>query len=111
MFVGKKKERRRKVNKYADEGAPEAELDFHGKGVLYPEDIERICSEFLDKCIKKKMKRVLVITGKGLHSSEGGPVVKPVIVKFLNRDGRVFRFTEARRDRGGSGAFEVELNS
>ena len=106
-----KKQRRKKINKYEDAGSPEAQIDFHGHGVLYPEDIEKMCSEFLDKSIKKKMKKILVITGKGLHSSEGGPVVKPVIVSFLKRDGRVFRFTEARRDRGGSGAFEVELNS
>jgi DNA-nicking Smr family endonuclease len=108
--VSKKKDRKRKVNKYADMNAPQAEIDFHGMGVLYPEDIEKKCDEFITKSQKKGLKRVLVITGKGLHSSEGGPVVKPTVVQFLKRDGRVFRFTEARRDRGGSGAFEVELN-
>lgn len=108
--MAKKKERKRKVNKYENAGAPEAEIDFHGKGILYPEDIELLCDDFIEKSAKKGLKKVLIITGKGLHSSEGGPVVKPTVVQFLKRDGRVFRFTEARRDRGGSGAFEVELN-
>lgn len=107
----KKKIRKQKVNKYAEMNPIEDKLDFHDRGKLYPEDIEEICDNFLTHCKRRKYKKVLIITGKGLHSSEGGPVVKPVVISFLKNDKRVFSFVEARRDRGGSGALEVELNN
>ncbi len=105
-----KKIRKQKVNKYAEMNPIQAELDFHDRGKLYPEDIEEICENFLAHCKRRKMKKVLIITGKGLHSSDGVPVVKPCVVRFLKNDKRVSSFIEARRDRGGSGALEVELN-
>ena len=101
--------RKVKNNKYGGINDPKAELDFHKYNSLTPFDIEKICNEFIEESVKKNLDKILVITGKGLHSSFGIPVVKPTVVDVLKRNGKVFRFTEARRDRGGSGAFEVEL--
>lgn len=103
------KKRKSKNNKYEGINDPKAELDFHKYDSLTPAEIEQICDEFIGKCVKQKLDKILIITGKGLNSSYGIPVVKPNVVNYLKRDGRVFRFVEARRDRGGSGAFEVEL--
>jgi len=103
------KDRRRKNNKYAHLQEPELSFDFHGRGRLYPEDIIEMLEEFLVDATKKKATRLLIITGKGLHSSEGGPVVKPTIISHLKTHQKVKNFKESRRDRGGSGALEVEL--
>ena len=98
-----------KNNKYADMSLPQAEFDFHGKGVVGPLEVKKFLNEFLDECIAKNLKRILVITGKGIHSKSGEPVVKKLAFDYLRSDNRVGMVLKARRDRGGEGAFEVQL--
>jgi DNA-nicking Smr family endonuclease len=98
-----------KKNKYDNLSKPQAEFDFHGLGVLTPNDIKDLADEFLSKAKSRNLSKVLFITGKGIHSKKGAPVVKPTLKKYLETLPFVSRVYEARRDRGGEGALEVIL--
>lgn len=96
------------MNKYAHLSTPQATLDFHGKGILTREEICRLALEFIRDAHRKRLTRVLIITGKGLHSKEG-PVIGPLLQDFLPSLSEVQTVVTARRDRGGEGAMEVQL--
>ncbi len=96
-------------NKYEHLSTPEAQLDFHGEGILTPEEITQRVSQFIQECQQKGFSRVLIITGKGLHSRDGIAVIKPIVQKHLKGLDTVKEIAEARRDRGGEGALEIKL--
>lgn len=96
------------MNKYAHLAGPQAELDFHGKGVLNPKQISQMLDQFLEDSYSKGLSKVLVVTGKGMHSKNGA-VVKPTVIKHLANHELVESANSARRDRGGDGALEVRL--
>ncbi len=105
-----KKERKKKVNKYDNLSKPQAEFDFHGMGALTMVMVGQLADEFLEECRERGLTKVLFITGKGLHSSKGMPVIKPFLKKYLSGKSFVERVYEGRFDRGGSGALEVILS-
>ena len=106
----KRGKRPKKVNKYDNLSKPQEEFDFHDRGVLLERDIKRMADDFLDECKRRKLTKVLFITGKGLHSRHGMPVIKPMLRKYLSGKPEVVRVYEGRRDRGGTGTLEVILN-
>lgn len=109
--MGKKKKiPKKKVNKFDNLSKPQAEFDFHGRGVLRHPDMKRLTDEFLDECERRGLTKVLFITGKGLHSKKGMPVIKPFLRKYLGSKDFVVRVYEGRRDRGGAGTLEVILD-
>lgn len=105
-----KKERTKKVNKYDSLSKPQAEFDFHNKGMLTPSDMKKLADEFIDDCLRRKLTKILFITGKGLHSKKGMPIIKPFLKKYLQDLPFVERVYEGRSDRGGSGTLEVVLS-
>jgi DNA-nicking Smr family endonuclease len=106
----RKKERKQKVNKFDNLSKPQAEFDFHNRGMLTPSEVKRLANEFLDECRSRSLTKVLFITGKGLHSRKGMPIIKPMLRKYLGSLSFVARVYEGRRDRGGTGTLEVILN-
>ncbi|MCD6109659.1 Smr/MutS family protein [bacterium] len=104
-----KRNQKQKINKFDNLSKPQAELDFHNRGVLYPEDIKELVDVFIQKSIDKNLTKILFITGKGLHSKKGMPVIKPLVKKYLQTKPEVKRVYEGRFDRGGSGTLEVTL--
>ncbi len=100
--------RKEKHNKYADKVAIGATLDFHDRGILTEKQVGEMLSLFIHDCVKKGHHTVLVITGKGLHSDRG-PRVKLWVEVALQKSEQVMSYKEARRDRGGGGAYEVLL--
>jgi len=106
----RKKERKQKVNKFDNLSQPQEEFDFHDRGVLLPHDIQKLADQFLDECRDRGLTKVLFITGKGLHSRNGMPVIKPMLKKYLQEQSCVVRVYEGRRYRGGSGTLEVILD-
>ncbi len=112
--MGKMKSRKnsksQKVNKYDNLSKPQAEYDFHDRGVLTSGDMRMMANEFLDEAKRRGLTKILFITGKGLHSRNGMPVIKPFIKKYLETLPFVIRVYEGRRDRGGSGTLEVTLD-
>ena len=110
--MGKKHKKggKKKNNKYDNLSKPQAEFDFHDRGVLRMDDMRAMADEFLDECRDRGLTKVLFITGKGLHSRKGMPVIKPFIKKYLLSKSFVVRVYEGRFDRGGSGTLEVILD-
>lgn len=83
------------------------QLDLHG---LTREEALEALSRFLHSAQLKGQKAVLVITGKGNHSSEE-PVLHQAVASWLRDAGRktVLEFAPAPREMGGSGAYVVFL--
>lgn len=97
-------------NKYADQAGPQRELDFHQFGPLTEQEIKQKAEQFLLDAKNDGLQKVLIITGKGIHSVGGQAVVRPVLQNFLPHLGLVKQVYQARRDRGGAGALEVVLS-
>lgn len=95
-------------NKYAHLAEPKATLDFHNHGVLTEYEICSLAQQFVENALSKGFTKILIITGKGLHSKEG-PVIEPLLREFLPTIPGVRSVLTARRDRGGEGALEVEI--
>ena len=98
-----------KNNKYAHLSEPESKLDFHTLGILLQEEVKKIADEYIQKSKQNNIKRLLFITGKGLHSKDGEAKIKPWLCSYLQKHTDVKKVAEARRDRGGEGALEVTL--
>jgi DNA-nicking Smr family endonuclease len=83
------------------------QLDLHG---LSRDEALEALKRFLHSAQKKGQKAVLVITGKGNHSSEE-PVLQQAVASWLRDAGRttVLEFAPAPREMGGSGAYVVFL--
>ena len=104
-----KKQRKTKTNKYQNLTTPQKTLDFHNKGILTKQEILQILNEFIEECINNNTKRALIITGKGLHSKDNQPIIKPIIHSALTSHPKIKETTSARRDRGGQGAYEIKF--
>lgn len=83
------------------------QLDLHG---LTRDEAVGSLDRFLRSARAAGEKAVLVITGKGTHSSDG-PVLNQAVAAWLREQGRglVIEFAPAPRELGGSGAFVVFL--
>jgi DNA-nicking Smr family endonuclease len=82
---------------------PEAVLDLHGKSAA---EAEASLALFLEDAGRSGIEKVLIITGKGNHSTEG-PVLGRVVRAFLEASPRAGRFGQASRADGGTGALWV----
>ncbi|MGM0561461.1 MAG: Smr/MutS family protein [Pseudomonadota bacterium] len=86
----------------------DARLDLHGLGQL---DAHSQLDSFLARAHAQGLRCVLVITGKGRFSEEGG-VLRKQVPKWLNLPAnreRVLAFDYARPQHGGSGALYILL--
>lgn len=83
------------------------ELDLHG--CLRDEALAKL-SQFMNQACLRGLRAVLVITGKGINSTEG-PVLQGAVADWLRGKGKgmTAEFGPAPRDKGGSGAFVVFL--
>ncbi len=105
------KDKIKKINKYDNLSKPQAEFDFHDRGYLSESDVKKMADEFLREAKKRGLTKILFITGKGLHSRHGMPVIKPFLKKYLEGLDCVLRVYEGRFDRGGEGTLEVVFAS
>jgi len=88
--------------------SPEASLDLHG--CMRSEVVQKLI-HFLDDSLHQGMKTVLVITGKGLHSEDGTPILRDEVESFLSDGGQkqVAEWGRAPKQYGGSGALILFL--
>ena len=101
----------RAVNKYEHFHKPQAEFDFHDRGILDGSTVKRMTEEFVEQCRKDGLLRLRIITGKG-RGSQGAPLVGPQVRRTLDalrRAGIVATFSDAKVTEGGHGAVDVEL--
>jgi DNA-nicking Smr family endonuclease len=83
-------------------------VDLHG---LNREEAHLSLAEFLGACLRRELRCVRVIHGKGLRSPGREPVLKGKVQQWLLRRDEVLAFCEAPPNQGGSGALLVLLRS
>ena len=87
---------------------PQDRIDLHG---CTGAEAEIKTENFLARSRRNRLKTVLIITGKGLHSPEGS-VLKDVIetrLKIMKNDGSILAYLWEKKDREKSGALLVYL--
>ena len=89
---------------------PDASLDLHG---CNRSEAAQKLIHFLDDSIYQGRKTVLVITGKGLHSEDGAPILRDEVEAFLADKGKTFvtEWGRAPKQYGGSGALVLFLRN
>ena len=83
-------------------------VDLHG---LNREEARSVLAEFLGGCLKRGLRCVRVIHGKGLRSPGREPVLKGKVQRWLAQRDEVLAFCEAPKNQGGSGALLVLLKA
>jgi DNA-nicking Smr family endonuclease len=87
---------------------PEARIDLHG---LTKEGAWQKLESFISECEAKKIKKVLIIHGKGIHSHGSDPVLGEVVRKFIEIDKRLGSSGHPDSSMGGKGATWVILKN
>lgn len=84
----------------------QAELDLHG---LTVDEARGRLLEFLNHCVRRSLRCVRIIHGKGLRSKNREPVLKRKVAAWLMQRDEILAYCQARRSDGGSGAVVVLL--
>jgi len=85
----------------------EARLDLHG---LHQDEAESQLNSFITECKKKGLHKVIIIHGKGLHTTGTDPVLGELVRKFIERDKRCGASGHPKnKSEGGSGATWIML--
>ena len=87
---------------------PQATLDLHGNTQT---EAEKIVKDFLDEAVESGLRKICIITGKGLHSESGEGVLRAITERVLNESGVVSEKNNAPLNAGGSGALWVILKA
>ena len=82
------------------------ELDLHG---LTVEEARGSLVGFLNQCIRRGLRCVRIIHGKGLRSKNREPVLKRKVAGWLMQREEILAYCQARQADGGSGAVVVLL--
>lgn len=80
---------------------PEARIDLHG--LTRDEAWSRLTS-FVNDCIRRDLKKILIIHGKGNHSHGSDPVLGPMVKTFIEQNKNLGSSGHPDRSMGGSGA-------
>jgi DNA-nicking Smr family endonuclease len=95
-------------------------FDLHGFTL---DEANQKVKEIILSCVKKKIKEILLITGKGLHSSTNNNVyvsknlskLKFSVPEFINNNNELKKFinsiSEASQNDGGTGAILIKLKN
>ena len=83
-------------------------VDLHG---LNRQEARLLLAEFLGGCLKRGLRCVRVVHGKGLRSPGREPVLKGKVQRWLAQRDDVLAFCEAPKNQGGSGALLVLLKA
>lgn len=93
--------------KYLLEMKPEARLDLHG---MRQEEARQQLNYFIGECVKKGIRKVIVIHGKGIHTTGADPVLGELVRKFIESDSRCGTSGHPKlKSEGGSGATWIIL--
>ena len=86
----------------------EAKIDVHG---LTREEAMDKLTIFVGDCIKHGLRKILIVHGKGIHTTGSDPVLGEAVRKFIEQDRRCGRSGHPDRRMGGSGATWVFLKN
>ncbi len=82
------------------------QLDLHG---MRSNEAQAALQAFIQDAQRRRITCVRVIHGKGLRSSNQGPVLKPKLARWLRHWDAVLAYSSARPADGGTGAVYVLL--
>ena len=85
---------------------PQATLDLHGENRT---EGESAIKEFLSSSFDNGLRKISIITGKGLHSEDGQSVLRVLLEDILKSVDYVFEYNNAPLNKGGSGAMWIIL--
>ena len=85
---------------------PQATLDLHGE---YKAEGEVAIKEFLQSSYDNGLRKISIITGKGLHSEDGQRVLKTLLDEILKSTPYISEYNNAPLNKGGSGASWIIL--
>ena len=80
------------------------ELDLHE---MLLDDALAVTRSFLDSSYAKGLRKVRIITGKGIHSKNGEAVLRPAVTDVCKSHPKVREVTVPKAAEGGSGALTV----
>ncbi|HBB42533.1 MAG TPA: DNA mismatch repair protein MutS [Treponema sp.] len=80
---------------------PQAVIDLHG---LTRDEAWARLNGFVSDCIRKNLRKILIIHGKGNHNTNSDPVLGEMVQKFIEQDKRLGTSGHPDRNNGGSGA-------
>jgi DNA-nicking Smr family endonuclease len=83
-------------------------VDLHGHN---RQEARLLLAEFLGASLKRGLRCVRLVHGKGLRSPGKEPVLKGKVQLWLAKRDEVLAFCEAPRNQGGSGALLVLLKA
>ena len=83
---------------------PQSTLDLHGMTV---EETDKAVHEFIEDCHKHGLRKISIITGKGLHSEDGVGVLRQYVSTLLDSSSFVSEKANAPISAGGAGAFWI----
>ena len=69
---------------------------------------EEKLQKFILFCKQRRIKKIKIITGKGVHSGERGPVIKGFVQDYLNNNPNI-KWKFAAPNKGGTGVFELKI--
>ena len=107
-------------NKNTYSGKESKTIDLHGSSL---ETANKIVSEYIKRCSSANIKKLVVITGKGLRSSsQNDPyvskdlsILKYSVPEFIKSNSDLMKLIkeikEANENEGGSGAFNIYLKN
>lgn len=88
---------------------PEARLDLHG---LHQDEAEERLNLFISDCIRRGIKKVIIIHGKGIHTTGTDPVLGELVRKFIEHDKRCGMSGHPKtKQEGGTGATWIILKN
>lgn len=85
---------------------PEVTLDLHGMKV---QEAEEACAAFLKESAEKGLRKVSLITGKGLHNDKGFSLLREAALSAIRLSGVVSQAYTPKANYGGSGAIWIIL--
>ena len=95
-------------------------IDLHGHTL---DDANKVINDFIENCYKEQVNKIIVVTGKGLHSkNEKDPYVSrdlsilkysvpEFIVNNFDLMKKILEIKDAEIEDGGSGAFYIYLKN
>ena len=84
------------------------ELDLHE---MLLDDAVVAARLFLDRCWGRGLRKVRIITGKGIHSKNGEAVIRPAVTEVCRNHPKVREVLVPKAAEGGSGALTVILKA
>jgi len=85
---------------------PEVTLDLHGMKV---QEAEEACATFLKDSSSNNLRKIAIITGKGLHNDKGFSLLKDAALSAIRLSGLVTEAYTPKAQYGGSGAIWIIL--